>query len=513
MSLKFKVPLRYVCLDGLIPPGLEELLVKAYTSGSKGIHEGNLPALMDYGSIDKCMELKKSLEAGESILDVNYPPGVPLWVLRHFFGTLPKPLFRRDFWGYVINQAIVAVQHVVNNYDFAVTPIHNIIARRVSALPSEEHAVLARLVRLVRDLAAGPGGVSAGRRKRRVVALVEYFADSLCARPYFPGSTTKEGRAICPLLTILCLDWPKIEELLVGSPVQAATRPHGVSPTRATSVGRPHDPGDTLTLGGANCTRTLSPAPAAETSPARNTCDKAVQCSSPEDGQEPRHDIRTTKGSTDDSMPSRTCVNNGRTLLKEREPQIADVTCPVEELAGNDSDDPTASFVSLTSASEQSSSEFFSACDESDAATSRRITEVRIGETSKHVFKISVNVIDGGCEKIDVDVEISVRRKVDPRNLGSDFRRDDRQLSRSETAADATDASTLEEVPAFFSATRSPNDTETESVRNQGNLVSDRDRNPVRRWLGNVITKSTFSKSCSSVRSMLTNKISKNHKR
>ncbi|XP_022920033.2 uncharacterized protein [Onthophagus taurus] len=214
--LPFGVPINDIFPSDDIHPHLKATFIRAY----QDITSSRLPILdilgKYQGTVDQRLEVKKAVSECRQMPNVT-PPGVILWVIRHFMGLLPIPLLpsysdEKYFNWYQLARVCkqTFLQHRIVDVNNGLLTAK--IAKDLLRLPSSNLLLFAILVQFIRLIASNK---YAKKRLNHLTAyyMVRYFCSTLFLRPYTPGKLTKLDKQYFPLLLYIVLRWPEIQAL------------------------------------------------------------------------------------------------------------------------------------------------------------------------------------------------------------------------------------------------------------------------------------------------------------
>ncbi|CAG9768805.1 unnamed protein product [Ceutorhynchus assimilis] len=211
----FGVPLEDIFHRDDVHPRLKHLFHTAFASYSE--QRSDIEDVLKYGqgTVNDCLMLKDTLvldEKYDSNLEGNLP-GTYFWLIRHFMGLLPLPLFPKFtngihfHWNSVANECKMAFKTCDNrernrlDYD---------IAQCLDALPIQNGMLINILMKFIRKICMRTVRGHYKFNKNSLITLSKYFCESLFVRPYIPGHLQKSEYQV--LLLYLVLRWHKITE-------------------------------------------------------------------------------------------------------------------------------------------------------------------------------------------------------------------------------------------------------------------------------------------------------------
>ncbi|XP_044259455.1 uncharacterized protein LOC123007970 [Tribolium madens] len=153
------------------------------------------------------LNLKENLLSGQ-LYEKSIHPLTFFWIIRHFLGVLPLPLFAKYSNGRKFNWEFLAGQcrkHKMRaSYQLDLE-----ISWAIHRLPQAHIALIYALVNFFRTISLRR--YSDKLDKTSVTSLVVYFSSSLFVRPYRPGFVNKAERIYFYLLFYLIVNWQRIK--------------------------------------------------------------------------------------------------------------------------------------------------------------------------------------------------------------------------------------------------------------------------------------------------------------
>ncbi|ENN80790.1 uncharacterized protein LOC109533267 [Dendroctonus ponderosae] len=209
--LAFGVPLEDVFPACYVHPRLQNFFAKALQTYRE--QEGDIEWVLrcGQGSIEERLTLKNQLVLSPNGHLESSAPGAYLWVIRHFLGLLPLPLFPSFTKGANFDWLLLSTgcRRAFKCHSLARDSLDTAIARFLNALPQENLRLIKMLICLLRRLAAKriPEG-KASLSRASLKALSCYFSGALFVRPFWPGG--KDQDRFQPFLLYLIVRWNKI---------------------------------------------------------------------------------------------------------------------------------------------------------------------------------------------------------------------------------------------------------------------------------------------------------------
>lgn len=115
-------------------------------------------------------------------------PGAYLWVIRHFLGLLPLPLFPGCTKGTKFDWPTLSTgcRRAFKNHSLA-RDVDTEIARLLNELPEENLRLVKMLMSFLRRMAAKRCEGKSSLRRASLRALCAYFSGAMFIRPFWPG--------------------------------------------------------------------------------------------------------------------------------------------------------------------------------------------------------------------------------------------------------------------------------------------------------------------------------------
>ncbi|EEZ98817.2 hypothetical protein TcasGA2_TC004423 [Tribolium castaneum] len=152
------------------------------------------------------LNLKETLLSGQLRYKKDIQPLTFLWLIRHFLGVLPLPLFTKYSNGRKYNWDFLASQCQKHRTCYQ---LDLEISWAIHRLPKAHVVLIYTLINFFRNISLKR--YSDKLDKTSVTALVVYFSSSLFVRPYRPGFVIKADRIYFHLLFYLIVNWQRIK--------------------------------------------------------------------------------------------------------------------------------------------------------------------------------------------------------------------------------------------------------------------------------------------------------------
>ncbi|GJQ76512.1 hypothetical protein Trydic_g2217 [Trypoxylus dichotomus] len=215
--LPFGVPLDDIFPSNDIHPYLKTIFSKAYHDITLNKYSVEEVISKLQGTIAERLLLKEVTVSCKP-MPSGLPPGVLLWILRHFIGLLPLPLLPEYTNGQHFSWKRLAQFCKRSFMKYTTIEVNNRLlicklAEELSRLPHANLLLLTAMLNFVRALARERCGSNIRNFNRlEALYLVRYFSSSIFLRPYNPGRVSKVDRHYFPLLLYLVLKWPAIKK-------------------------------------------------------------------------------------------------------------------------------------------------------------------------------------------------------------------------------------------------------------------------------------------------------------
>ncbi|XP_057671539.1 uncharacterized protein LOC130903452 [Diorhabda carinulata] len=207
----FAVPLEDIFTNGGIHPRLRFIFQQAFDLCLES-HLSIRETLQKECCLSTCLELKQRIiYARQPVINSQYSsPGAFFWIIRHFLGLLPIPLFpavtcnQKFPWKELSQQIKHVSQYNLTEREYKLLYT---IASALNNLPQEHLSLLNILVMFIRNISKKKCC------KTSLKDLAKYYCDAVFVRPFQPGHKIKDENMF-PLFMYIITRWYRILKYL-----------------------------------------------------------------------------------------------------------------------------------------------------------------------------------------------------------------------------------------------------------------------------------------------------------
>ncbi|XP_063908684.1 uncharacterized protein LOC135126589 isoform X2 [Zophobas morio] len=208
IKFDFGIPLEDIFPSNSIHPRLHNLFWQASVALKQSNFRLKYVLNQFEGTLSDVLDLKETLVNGKLHHCDKMPPSSLFWLLRHFLGLLPLPLFPHFTDGRSYNWEYLATQCRLSKMD-SDAELESEIAWWVHRLPKVNIMLIYTLINFLRKISTRRRS-STKLNWENIMAATTYFGPSLFVRPYRPGIVTKSDTLYFPLLCYLIVHWTRI---------------------------------------------------------------------------------------------------------------------------------------------------------------------------------------------------------------------------------------------------------------------------------------------------------------